>query len=170
MTLLDAPKFDEVRDRRLRAILYSAVGAVFVLLISFWLIAGHPVDWPWYWLHHLEARHTADHFLDAVEKDDLPKAYGIWMHDPDWQQHADKYTSYPFKRFHDDWSKTSPENEYGVIQSHKIAVAHQYGNIVLMAILINGRKSNALNLAFDPKAHSLNFSPPDMEINPEFYK
>jgi hypothetical protein len=170
MTLLDAPKFDEVRDRRLRAILYSAVGAVFVLLISFWLIAGHPVDWPWYWLHHLEARHTADHFLDAVEKDDLPKAYGIWMHDPDWQQHADKYTSYPFKRFHDDWSKTSPENEYGVIQSHKIAVAHQYGNIVLMAILINGRKSNALNLAFDPKTHSLNFSPPDMEINPEFYK
>lgn len=170
MTLLDAPKFDEVRDRRLRAILYSSVGAVFVLLISFWLIAGHPVDWPWYWLHHLEARHTADHFLDAVEKDDLPKAYGIWMHDPDWQQHADKYTSYPFKRFHDDWSKTSPENEYGVIQSHKIAVAHQYGNIVLMAILINGRKSNALNLAFDPKTHSLNFSPPDMEINPEFYK
>ena len=170
MTLLDAPKFDEVRDRRIRAILYSSVGAVFVLLITFWLIAGRPVDWPWYWLHHLEGRHTANQFLDAVEKDDLPKAYGIWMHDPDWQQHADKYTSYPFKRFHDDWSKTSPENEYGVIQSHKIAVAHQYGNIVLMAILINGRKSNALNLTFDPKTHTLNFSPPDMEINPEFYK
>ena len=170
MTLLDAPKFDEVRDRRIRAVLYSSVGAVFVLLITFWLIAGRPVDWPWYWLHHLEGRHTANQFLDAVEKDDLPKAYGIWMHDPDWQQHADKYTSYPFKRFHDDWSKTSPENEYGVIQSHKIAVAHQYGNIVLMAILINGRKSNALNLTFDPKTHTLNFSPPDMEINPEFYK
>ena len=170
MTLLDAPKFDEVRDRRIRAILYSSVGAVFVLLITFWLIAGRPVDWPWYWLHHLEGRHTANQFLDSVEKDDLPKAYGIWMHDPDWQQHADKYTSYPFKRFHDDWSKTSPENEYGVIQSHKIAVAHQYGNIVLMAILINGRKSNALNLTFDPKTHTLNFSPPDMEINPEFYK
>ena len=170
MTLLDAPKFDEVRDRRMRAILFSSIGAVIVLLVSFWLIAGHPVDWPWYWLHHLEARHTADNFLDAVEKDDLPKAYGIWMHDPDWQQHADKYSSYPFKRFHDDWSKTSPDNEYGVIQSHKIAVAHQYGNIVLMAILINGRKSNALNLTFDPKTHTLNFSPPDMEINPEFYK
>lgn len=170
MTLLDAPKFDEARDRRMRAILYSAVGAIFVLLITFWLIAGRPIDWPWYWLHHLEARHTANHFLDAVEKDDLPKAYGIWMHDPDWQQHADKYSTYPFKRFHDDWSRTSPDNEYGVIQSHRIAVAHQYGNIVLMAILINGRKSNALNLTFDPKTHTLNFSPPDMEINPEFYK
>lgn len=170
MTLLDAPKFDEVRDRRMRAILYSTVGVIFILLVSFWLLAGRPIDWPWYWLHHLEARHTANQFLEAVEKDDLPKAYGIWMHDPDWQQHADKYSSYPFKRFHDDWSKTSPDNEYGVIQSHKIAVAHQYGNIVLMAILINGRKSNALNLTFDPKTHTLNFSPPDMEINPEFYK
>lgn len=170
MTLLDAPKFDEARDRRMRAILYSAVGAIFVLLITFWLIAGRPIDWPWYWLHHLEARHTANQFLDAVEKDDLPKAYGIWMHDPNWQQHADKYSTYPFKRFHDDWSRTSPDNEYGVIQNHRIAVAHQYGNIVLMAILINGRKSNALNLTFDPKTHTLNFSPPDMEINPEFYK
>jgi hypothetical protein len=39
-----------------------------------------------------------------------------------------------------------------------------------MAILINGRKSNALNLTYDPKTHTLNFSPPSMEINPEFYK
>jgi len=170
MTLLDAPKFDEVRDRRIRTILYSTAGAILALLIAFWLIAGHPVDWPWYWLHHLQARSAANQFLDAVEKDDLSKAYGVWMHDPDWQQHANNYTSYPFKRFHDDWSKTSPDNEYGVIQSHNIVVAHQYGNIVLMAILINGRKSNALNLTYDPKTHTLNFSPPDMEINPEFYK
>jgi len=170
MTLLDAPKFDEIRDRRIRTILYGTAGAIFVLLLTVWFAAGHPVDWPWYWLHHLEARHSANQFLDAVEKDDLNKAYGIWMHDSNWQQHAGNYGNYPFNRFHDDWSKTSPDNEYGNIQSHNIVVAHQYGNTVLMAILINGRKSNALNLTYDPKTHTLNFAPPDMEINPEFYK
>lgn len=170
MTLLDAPKFDAVRERRVRTILYSSAGAVFALIVAFWLFAGRPVDWPWWWLNHMRGRHTANQFLTDVEKDDLPKAYGVWMHDPDWQQHADKYPNYPYKRFYDDWSRTSPDNEYGVIQSHNIVVAHQYGNTVLMAILINGRKSNALNLTYDPKTHTLNFSPPDMEINPEFYK
>ena len=96
--------------------------------------------------------------------------YGIWTRDPDWQQHEANHSTYPFRRFQDDWSRTSPDNEYGIIQSHKIVVAHEYGNIVLMAILINGRKSNALNLTYDPRTHTLNFSPPDMEINPEFYK
>ncbi len=170
MTLLDAPKFDAVRDRRIRIITYSSLGSLLVLFVAFWLAAGHPADWPWYWLNHLRARHTANQFLIDVEKDDLPKAYGIWMHDPDWQKHADKYSSYSFNRFHDDWSRTSPDNEYGIIQSHNIVVAHQYGNIVLMAILINGRKSNALNLVYDPKTHTLSFSPPDMQINPEFYQ
>jgi hypothetical protein len=39
-----------------------------------------------------------------------------------------------------------------------------YGNVLLMAVLINGRKSGALNLDYDPKAHTLNFSPPGVEI------
>ena len=66
MTLLDAPKFDEARYRRIRTISYSTVGSILVLFVAFWLAAGHPVDWPWYWLHHLQARHTANSFLVAV--------------------------------------------------------------------------------------------------------
>lgn len=169
MTLLDAPKFDEARDRRLRIALFSTVGAVFVLVLGFWLVAGHPVDWPWCWYAHLRGRATANRFLTAVEQNDLPKAYGIWEDDPNWQQHPQKFT-YSFSRFQDDWSRTSPDNEYGVIESHKIVAAHVYGNVLLMAALVNGRKSNALNLTYDPRTHTLNFSPPDMEINPEFYK
>ena len=68
--------------------------------------------------------------------------------------------AYPFSRFQQDWSRTSPDNEYGVIQSHKIAAARVYGNVLLVAVLINGRKSGALNLTYDPKTHTLNFSPP----------
>jgi hypothetical protein len=164
MTLLDAPKFDEVRYRRNRMILWGSAGFVFVLIVSWWLVAGRPVDWPWNWNAHLFGRMAVNNFLTAVEQNDLPKAYSIWMHDKDWQQHQAQYSSYPFSRFQRDWSRTSPDNEYGVIQSHKIAAARVYGNVLLLAVLINGRKSGALNLTYDPKTHALNFSPPGEEL------
>lgn len=163
MTLLDAPKFDEVRDRRIRIASYSSAGLVFVLLVTFWLVAGRPVDWPWNWNTHFMGRMAVNHFLDAVEQNDLQKAYGIWMHDPNWQQHPQQ-PSYTFSRFQEDWSRTSPDNEYGVIQSHKIVAARVYGNVLLVAVLMNGRKSGALNLTYDPKQHTLDYSPPGEEL------
>jgi hypothetical protein len=164
MTLLDAPEFNEERDRRIHLILYSAGGALLVLLLVWWLVAGRPVDWPWNWNNHLSGRMTVNDFLAAVEKNDLPKAYGIWTHDKNWQQHPAKSGAYPFARFQTDWSSTSPDNEYGNIQSHKIVAARMYGNVLLVAVLINGRKSGALNLDYDPKSHTLNFSPPGVEL------
>jgi hypothetical protein len=164
MTLLDAPVFDEVRDRRRRVILLSAGGLLLVLFVGWWLVAGRPVDWPWNWNSHMMGRSAVNSFLKAVEQNDLPKAYGIWTHDKDWQQHAAQHGVYPFARFQEDWSSTSPANEYGAIQSHKIAAERIYGNVLLVAVLINGRKSGALNLDYDPKAHTLNFSPPGVEL------
>jgi hypothetical protein len=164
MTLLDAPQFDEVRDRRNRMIFFGSGGLLLVLFIGYWLFAGRPIDWPWNWHNYLRARVTVNEFLTAVEKNDLPTAYGIWLHDKDWQQHPAKSGPYPFSRFQDDWNTTSPENEYGIIQSHKIALAGRYGNGVLVAVLINGRKSKALNLEYDPKTKSLSFSPPGVEL------
>jgi len=164
MTLLDAPKFDEVKERRNRVVFYGAAGLVFALLVSWWLVAGRPVDWPWNWNAHMLGRMAVNNFLDAVEQNDLPKAYGIWQHDKDWQQHPAQGGAYPFSRFQQDWSRTSPDNEYGVIQSHKIAAARVYGNVLLVAVLINGRKSGALNLTYDPKTHTLDFSPPGEEL------
>jgi hypothetical protein len=164
MTLLDAPKFDEARDRRRRVILYSTAGLLLALFVGWWLGAGRPVDWPWNWNNHLRGRMTVDRFLTAVEKNDLPTAYGIWLHDPKWQQHPAQNGPYTFERFQQDWSSQSPENEYGAIQSHKIVAARMYGNVLLTAVLINGRKSKALDLDYDPKTHSLNFSPPDVEL------
>ena len=165
MTLLDAPKFDEVRDRRIRTISYGALGLVFAVLVTWWLVSGRPVDWPWNWNAHLLGRMAVNDFLGAVEQNDLEKAYGIWLHDKDWKAHQEQLaTTYPYKRFYDDWSRTSPDNEYGVIQTHKIAAARVYGNVLLVAVLINGRKSGALNLTYDPKTHTLNFSPPGEEL------
>jgi hypothetical protein len=164
MTLLDAPVYDEARDRRRRVVLLSTVGVLFVLFVGWWFASGRPVDWPWNWNNHLRGRMTLNHFLTAVEKNDLPTAYGIWIHDKNWQQHPALNGPYTFDRFQGDWSSQSPDNEYGVIQSHHIVAARMYGNVLLMAVLVNGRKSKALNIDYDPKTHQLNFSPPDVEL------
>jgi len=164
MTLLDPPRYDEAREKRNRVILYSTAGFLVVLFVAWWLVAGRPVDWPWNWNHYFFARGEVNSFLTAVEKNDLQTAYGIWIHDKDWQQHPNKSGAYPFARFQEDWSPTSPDNEYGAIQNHQIALAGHYGNGILVAILINGRKSKALNLAYDPKTKTLNFAPEGVEL------
>jgi hypothetical protein len=164
MTLLDAPKFDEDRAKRRQLLSYGTAGVVFLLIVIFWLASGRPADWPWNWYTHLAGRSAANRFLTAVEQNDLQKAYGIWLHDADWQKHPEKYNAYTFPRFQGDWSSTSPDNEYGVIQSHKIVAARVYKNVLLMGILINGRKSKALFLTYFPKDHALNFAPPDEEL------
>jgi hypothetical protein len=164
MTLLDAPVFDEARDRRRRRILYSSAALLVVLFVGWSLVAGRPVDWPWNWNNHLLGRSAVNRFLKAVEENDLPKAYGIWIHDKNWQQHPAQNSTYPFARFQQDWSSTSPDNEYGVIQSHKFAAERMYGNVLMVAVFINGRKSKALNLDYDPKTHTLSYSPPGVEL------
>lgn len=169
MTLLDAPAYDAAGYRRKRVILISVAVTLFVAFFGWWAVADFPADFPWHWDAYILGKADANRFLVAVEQNDLNKAYGIWMNDPNWQQHPDKYHSYSFSRFQQDWSRTSPDNEYGVIQTHRIAASHVYGNVLLLAVLVNGRKSGALNLAYDPTTHTLDFSPPDMEINPSFY-
>jgi hypothetical protein len=166
MTLLDAPAFNAVRDRHRRELFWGVLGGLFVLLIGFWLISGRPVDWPWNWMDHLRGRSTINHFLTDVEKNDLADAYGIWIHDADWQKHPDKNAAYPFTRFQQDWSPNSSENEYGSIQSHKIVAARMSGNVLLVGIRMNGLKSKAMFLNFDPKTRQLGFSPVELYLGP----
>jgi len=166
MTLLDAPAFDTARDRRNQSILYSAVGLFVVLFIVSWFVSGRPVDWPWNWWTHFRGRMTANKFLDAVEANDLSKAYGIWFHDPEWQQHPNKYEAYSFNRFQQDWSPTSSGNDYGAIKSHRIEAARISGNVLIVGISINGLKSKALFLDYDPKMHTLGFSPVELYLGP----
>jgi hypothetical protein len=164
MTLLDAPVFDEARESRRKSILLGCGALLLLLFVGWWLVAGRPVDWPWNWNSHLRGRMAVNKFLTDVEKNDLSAAYGVWIHDKDWQQHPEKSSAYPFARFEQDWSPTSPDNEYGVIQSHKIAAARMYGNVLLVAAFINGRKSKALNLDYDPRVGKLSFAPPGVEL------
>ena len=52
MTLLDAPKYDEARERRHQVTLYTAAGLLLALFVGWWLVSGRPVDWPWNWNNH----------------------------------------------------------------------------------------------------------------------
>jgi len=164
MTLLDAPEFDEVRDRRRRVMSWSAAGLLFVLFVGWWLAAGLPVDFPWNWNKHLRGRMAVNAFFTAVEKNDLPTAYGIWTHDKNWQQHPAQHAGYPFDRFEKDWSPTSPDNDYGPIHSHRIAASRMMGNVLQTGTFVNGRKSKAINLDYDPKDQTLSFSPEDVQF------
>jgi hypothetical protein len=166
MTLLDAPVFDEARDRRNQTMIYSAASLLVVLFIGAWLVSGMPVDWPWNWGTHFRGRMTANRFLSAVEQNDLAKAYGVWSHDPDWQQHSAEHSAYPFSRFEQDWSPSSSANDYGAIKSHKIVAARISGNVLILGITINGLKSKALFLNYDPKMHTLGFSPVELYLGP----
>lgn len=90
----------------------------------------------------------------------------MWMHDPDWQQHKDKLGSYTFERFQEDWSPSSSQNEYRAIKNHEIVAARTLGNVLLVGIRLNGMKSKAVFLNYDPKSHELGFSPVELYLGP----
>lgn len=165
MTLLDAPKFDEARSRRRRMIGWSIFGGLVVLFIAWWFVAGRPIDWPWHWDDHLFGRAAVNRFMDDVEHNDLKAAYGVWIHDKNWEQHPQQHAVYPFARFEDDWSPSSPDAEYHDIHSYRIAASRMYGNVLLVAILINGAKENALDLTWDPRTGELSFAPPGVRLS-----
>ncbi len=165
MTLMDAPKFDSAGSRR-RTQLFSAVAAgLVVLLLAAWLVAGRPIDFPWTWWTYWSGERTAEHFLQAVESNDLQRAYGIWENDADWQQHKEKYLTYSFDRFSADWGQNSAANEYGTITSHQFVIKKVSGSVLIVGAMINGRKSKPLFLAYDKHDHTLGFSPFELRLN-----
>ena len=166
MTLLDAPSFNEARYRRRLQILWGTVGTLVVLFIAFWFLAGRPVDWPWHWWTHLRGRSAVNTFFKDVEKNDMNAAYGVWMHDENWQQHKDKLGSYTLDRFQEDWGPSSKDNEYGPIKSHEIVAARTLGNVLLVGIRVNEKKSKAVFLNYDPNTRQLGFSPVELYLGP----
>ena len=131
------------------------------------------------WQQHLAAysanpynRFLADHGYgkpESLDKNQTEKAaaeYGKLVHDTDWKLHQENLSGYTFDRFQQDWGPNSPDNDYGTIQSHVLKMAHVYGNVLVVGILINGRKSKALFLDFDRKTHVLGYSPVEYYLGP----
>ena len=164
VTLLDAPRYDAAKARKRARIALGSLAALCVLFVATWLAIGHPIEAPWNWYSYWRGQRVVDHFLHTVEANHLAEAYGIWNNDPDWQQHASRYTVYTFARFQRDWGPDSMDNEYGTISSHRIVVAKIWGSAVIVGSLMNGRKSHALFLAWDRRSHTLSFSPVELTL------
>jgi hypothetical protein len=144
MTLLDAPQYDAAKGRNRRNILITALIACLVIAGFAWYFW----DWP--------QEHLVNQFFATIESGNMPKAFGIWNHDPDWQQHPQKYAAYPYGRFEVDWGHAS---DWGDIKTHKIVMAKTYGSGVVVGVQVNGQKSPLTFLWVERKNKTLGFSP-----------
>jgi hypothetical protein len=134
MSLLDAQPVDELREKRRRIKIGAAVFAVLLLGLLSWELRFWPEE------------HTVNKFFAAIESQNFEQAYGIWMADPNWKQHPQKYDRYSYNDFYRDWG---PGGEYGAIHSHQIehssngSGAMVGGTGVVIEIQINGRPVTA---------------------------
>jgi hypothetical protein len=150
MTLLDAPQYDFTKARKRRNILITAFVVLFVLAGFTWYFW----DWP--------QERLVNQFFVALEARDLPKAFGIWNHDPDWVKHPEQYKSYPYGRFEVDWGHAS---DWGDIKTYKITMAKSSGSGVVVAVVVNGDRTHPVFLWVERKNKTLGFSPVELSTD-----
>ena len=146
MSLLDAPAYDEAREKRRRKFIIITV--VVVLIIA---ALG------WHFRHFRQEREVSS-FFTALEQKDYAKAYGIYYNDPNWKQHPEKYPNYPFKDFYRDWG---PGGEWGVIHSYKVDASGSPkggGSGVIVQVVVNDRAEHA-RIWVQKSDKTLSFSP-----------
>ena len=147
MTLMDAQQYDDTRDRRRRKLIITGV---FVVLILAWLT---------YHLRNYPERHAADKFFSALQHRDIEGAYALWMKDPDWKQHPQKYSQYGFGDFSQDWG---PTGQWGIIKSYSLNCSYSSGSGVIVQATVNDRAEHAY-VGVDKGDKTLHVSPNDIE-------
>ena len=146
MTLLDAKEYDPEKERRKKVRIISAIA--FLLLAGFFL----------WWFRYWPEERVAEHFFDALQKQDYESGYGIWMHDPQWRQHPDRYKKYPFNEFYTDWG---PGGQWGLVKSYKIYAAGTPpggGSGVIVDMIVNDRAEHA-RVWVEKSDKTMSFSP-----------
>ena len=146
MTLLDAKEYDPEKERRKKVGIVSAIA--FLLLAGFFL----------WWFRYWPEERVAEHFFDALQKQEYESAYGIWMHDPQWRQHPDRYKRYPFNEFYTDWG---PGGQWGLVKSYKIYAAGTPpggGSGVIVDMIVNDRAEHA-RVWVEKSDKTMSFSP-----------
>lgn len=146
MTLLDAQEYDPEKARKRRVRIISAIAILLVVLALGW------------WFRFWPYEHIAGKFFDALQKQDYKSAYGIWMHDPQWQQHPDQYPKYPFNEFYKDWG---PGGEWGLIKTQKVYGASSCpggGTGVVVDVIVNDRTEHA-QVWVEKSDHTMSYPP-----------
>lgn len=140
MTLLDAPGYNDRRERRKKTILLGSGIAIAALVLL--TLAGYLLGHGWLFTN-LPIEHKVDNFFSALEAKNYPRAYALYTNDPNWQQHPDKHKDYPLDRFTEDWTTESPAG--APIQSHHVDISRTdgsgtFGTGVIVAVRVNGNK------------------------------
>ena len=146
MTLLDAQEYDAEKARKRRMRIISAIAILLVVLALGW------------WFRYWPYEHMAGKFFDALQKQDYKTAYGIWMHDPQWQQHPNQYPKYPFNEFYKDWG---PGGEWGLIKTQRVYGASTCpggGTGVVVDVIVNDRTEHA-QVWVEKSDHTLSYPP-----------
>ncbi|HYH00652.1 MAG TPA: hypothetical protein VD837_16085 [Terriglobales bacterium] len=145
-TILTAPQYDPKRDRRKKQIIAGVVVAVIAIGVLLYVFR----NWP-------EER-VVNKFFTALQAKDYEKAYGVWMADPEWKQHPQKYSNYPFNEFYQDWG---PGGEWGVIRSFEIdgSASPKGGSGVVVVVTVNERVGDKARMWVEKKDKTLTFSP-----------
>jgi hypothetical protein len=131
MTLLNAPEYNERRETRKRNLLIGS-GVLLVFLVVMTLL-GYLLGHGWFF-QNLPQEHKVSNFLADLEAKDYNKAYAIWMNDPQWQQHPQKY-DYKLDRFTEDWTTAS---DWGPIRTHHVDISKRTGTGIIVAVTVNG--------------------------------
>ena len=155
MTLLNAPEFDNRKEKRNRNLLVGV--GVLLLLTALTAVGGVLLGHGWFF-SNLPVEHKISVFLSTLEAKDYAKAYGIWMNDPDWQQHPQKY-DYTLKRFTEDWTT---ESDWGPITSHHVDISKRDGTGIVVAVRVNNSPKK-LFLWYERSNGTLTYSPHELE-------
>jgi hypothetical protein len=146
MTLLDAKEFDAGREQKRRKKIIAIIALAVILAGVIW------------WFRYWPEERVVGKFFDALQRQDYKTAYGIWMRDPDWQQHPGQHPKYPYGDFYRDWG---PGGEWGIIKTQKVFGASTCpggGSGVVVDVVVNDRSEHA-QVWFEKSDKTLSFPP-----------
>jgi hypothetical protein len=162
MTLLNAPKYDAGKEKRTTGLIFGGIGLLLLALVVG--VGGFLLGHGWFFTN-LAAEHKVDKFFTALEAKDYNAAYALWMSDPDWQKHPEKY-DYTLKRFTEDWTTESP---VGPITQHHVDISKTdgtgtFGTGIIVAVRLNGGKK--VFMWYEKKDGTLTYpAPHELEYN-----
>ena len=147
-SLLNAPAYDEGREKRRTKLVWIMIVVVLVLLGAA------------YWFRNFTYERRVNAFFAHIEQKDFESAYGIYQADKDWKSHPEKYRNYPFGQFYLDWG---PSGDWGPIKSHHIECAARVGSGVIVAVTINGRPEPQY-MWVEKSDHTLTTAPSHLQL------
>jgi len=148
-SLFNAQPYDEAKARRRRIWIAVAIVVVIAIGVVLWMNRYWPEE------------RRVDKFFAQLQAKNYEEAYAVWMNDPEWKQHPERYKRYDFRAFYQDWG---PGGQWGPIGSYKIVAAQKprpSASGVVIGVRVNERRQ-LCSVRVEIKDKTLGFSPDEM--------